>query len=700
LQPPFPLERARQYQAAGQADLALELYQAWLEYDPQEPQIWWGLALLAWQQGEGTRAESYFLKALEYSQQSLPLPQNQEFSLFSHAFQEVILAFVLALIAAWQSSPKRAQAHQLALHLCTYPATHALQACILGSLLHALGELALALQWCRHSLDLKPSAQAWFVLAQLRFSLGDRALGTEACRQALALDAQHSDARTLLAHALMENNEPQAALAEYEQVLAQKPEFAALHFHVGRMYQSLGQLNQAQKHYQQALQLQPEQPLWQLQARLVYAPLSESSQARKESLQIIEAALAQDPKPIDLSALQSQLTQTNLDTLFDLHYLSENPLALKQRFSRYFQGTTQPIFKQNTGRIKLAIVVTPQHEGIFAFSSGQLFARLDPHQFELNLLIWPSSEAIFKQILPELPRQVLNNDWARAVAQIHSQNFDLVHYWEVGTDPLNYFLPFFRLGRVQWTSWGSCGSTGHPQIDYFVSARGLEDTNYAHRYSEKVLLMENLPIWYNQSHLQASDLNRAQLGLPEKAVLALCPHNLLKLHTDFDSVLTQICKRSPELKLVFLNSRNPVWNAQFKQRLQQSISAEQMIFLPRLAAPDFLALLHLGDFALDPWPYGAGKLAFEIAGLGLPLLSLTGQTLKGRIPTACYQRLEMTEYLAYSEQDYLEKAARLAQDRNYRNQWKQTLAERHHLLFENQNAVEELALLLKNMAKS
>ncbi len=703
------LAQAMQLHVGGQVAQALSLYQFLLQTEPearQLPQLWWGLALLAWQAGEGRRAEGFFQQAWQYAAPSLPLPNASEFGAFPRDYQQLVLSFVLALIAAWQASPARALAHQLAQRLCSYPPTHAEQSCILASLLHALGEHAQALQTCRQSLEISPSAQAWFVLAQLRFSLGDASGGSEACRLALDLDPLHSEARTLLAHALLESHQLEAALDQYETVLAQKPDFAALHFHLGRMYQSLGALPEAQRHYHRATEQAPNL-LWELQSRLCYAPLPASQAALQKSLAGLESSLNQPQVAIELAPLQAQLAQTNLDTLFDLNYLCEDPLPLKRRFGQLFEyeagpaAHSKPAFTptEPARPLKMGVLISPKHEGVFAFVSGQLLAQLDPTDIEVTLLIWPASEAICAQLLPSLPRQILSADWAQSVASVQAKRFDLVYFWEVGTDPLNYFLPYFRLGKIQWTSWGSGGSTGHPQIDAFLSTQNLEGPQPESRYSEKLYQMQALPLWYEPRHLPASNLSRSQLGLPEDAVLALCPHNLLKLHPHFDAILAEICRQNPELKLVLVHSRNPVWNRQIDTRLKQNIAPEQLIFLQRLPAPDFLALLQVGDFALDPWPYGAGKLAFEMLGLGLPLLTRPSKMLKGRIPTALYQVLEMPELLARSEQDYLDKAHRLARDRSYREALKATLQERRSRLFANQAAVVELTQVLKQMAQ-
>ena len=54
---------------------------------------------------------------------------------------------------------------------------------------------------------------------------------------------------------------------------------------------------------------------------------------------------------------------------------------------------------------------------------------------------------------------------ATAMRQVRAAACDLIYYWEVGSDAMNYFLPFARLAPVQCTGWGSTMTSGVPAVD-------------------------------------------------------------------------------------------------------------------------------------------------------------------------------------------------------------------------------------------
>jgi hypothetical protein len=43
---------------------------------------------------------------------------------------------------------------------------------------------------------------------------------------------------------------------------------------------------------------------------------------------------------------------------------------------------------------------------------------------------------------------------SNAAQQLRAARFDLIYFWEVGTDSTNHFLPFLRPAPVQCTGWG------------------------------------------------------------------------------------------------------------------------------------------------------------------------------------------------------------------------------------------------------
>src|SRR5205085_11091391 len=85
-----------------------------------------------------------------------------------------------------------------------------------------------------------------------------------------------------------------------------------------------------------------------------------------------------------------------------------------------------------------------------------------------------------------------------AAAAIRDARFDVLHYWEVGTDAANYFLPYFRPARVQCATWGWPVTTGSPRVDWYVSAAPLEPADAEAHYTERLARLKYLPTCYER----------------------------------------------------------------------------------------------------------------------------------------------------------------------------------------------------------
>ncbi len=98
------------------------------------------------------------------------------------------------------------------------------------------------------------------------------------------------------------------------------------------------------------------------------------------------------------------------------------------------------------------------------------------------------------QLLP------ISGTLGRIVETVREARFDVLCHWETGSDPTNYFLPFFRLAPVQCNLAGIQATSGIPQMDYYLSSAYIEPEGADAHYSEKLLRAQPLGL----SHAAAS----------------------------------------------------------------------------------------------------------------------------------------------------------------------------------------------------
>jgi predicted O-linked N-acetylglucosamine transferase (SPINDLY family) len=272
--------------------------------------------------------------------------------------------------------------------------------------------------------------------------------------------------------------------------------------------------------------------------------------------------------------------------------------------------------------------------------------------------------------------------------------FDLLYYWEVGTDLLNYLLPFWRAAPVQCAGWGWPATTGIPQIDYFVSCALLEtDASDAH-YAEKLVRLAHLPTYYYRPPVPSRLQPRDYFGLGYADHLYLCAQNLRKVHPDFDRLLAAILRADPAGRVLLFSDKQIQITELLRRRFLSAMPdvAARIEFLPHMAEADYLNVLALADVALDTLYYGGGaNTTYDAFAAGTPVVTLPTRFQRGRYAYAAYQQIGVYDGIARSPEEYVAIALRLGSDRAARADLSARISAACPVLFEDAAAVTELA---------
>src|SRR5258707_4792146 len=173
---------------------------------------------------------------------------------------------------------------------------------------------------------------------------------------------------------------------------------------------------------------------------------------------------------------------------------------------------------------------------------------------------------------------------------------------EIGMDKVSAQLAAQRLAAVQCCSWGHPITSGFPTIDYFISSDLMEPAGAAAHYSEQLIRLPNLSIYYQPAESPPVGINRAQLGLRDSAVVYWCCQALPKYLPQFDEVFARIATEVPDCQFTFIEFGGGRGVTEiFRARLDRAFEAvglsagDHCVFLPRLAPDRFVAAIGLCD---------------------------------------------------------------------------------------------------------
>jgi predicted O-linked N-acetylglucosamine transferase (SPINDLY family) len=259
-------------------------------------------------------------------------------------------------------------------------------------------------------------------------------------------------------------------------------------------------------------------------------------------------------------------------------------------------------------------------------------------------------------------------------------------------DPFMYVLAFARLAPVQFTTWGHPVTTGMPNMDYFLSHAKVEPADGARRYTEKLVLFENLPSYYYRPRGATEADMRERLGIAREARLYACPQTLIKFHPDFDDAVGALLRRDPRGLLLLVENGNASWNRKLQARMARTAPdlADRIRFVPAMPLPDFFALQRQADALLDTFHFGGGCSSYEALSAGAPVVTLPGASMRARVTLGWYELLGERTWVARDTEEFVELAYRLANDRDAREASRRRIGEGLGALVENDAVVREL----------
>ncbi len=498
-----------------------------------------------------------------------------------------------------------------------------------------------------------------------------------------------------LSSAYSNNSEPDKALALLKKFQPKYTDSETLNLALGRQYKSMGYAAKAQSCFSIVSKMRPKDLL----AGLRYLSFFPSVIPSIQAIKLYRTRLS---KALDVALNQQwrlnidELAVSGCEPSFNLSFQGKNDLVLKRKYGELFSKNLPKFGQPKFGKERphIGAFVTSGHEGIFLKSVLPMLNRFSYRELKATVVCPKSSlNALQKQANTEaiefLP---MVNGLTNNITNIRRAGFDLMYYHEVGSDSLNYFLPFMRMAPIQCTTWGIQVTSGIPTMDYYLSSTWMEPEQAQQHYSEKLVLLDTLLKYQSRPKNMQKVNTREELGLSEHMRLYVCLQHLGKLHPHFDSALAGILRDDPNGSIVLVEWPTPedarqLWNRFHKKHPDLS---NRIVILPHLQQQDYYALIQCSDILLDPFYSSGVNCTYDALAFNKVVITWPGEFQRGRFTLGCYQRLGILDAVASSPDDYIKKAISLGTDPVAREALEQRLAERSEILFTDTHIAPEL----------
>jgi protein O-GlcNAc transferase len=530
----------------------------------------------------------------------------------------------------------------------------------LARLVHDRGRPAIAILGLERAVELEPRTTTYRELAALAWRLGQRARAQERMLRAFECEKVDVAGYRSLGSGLVAQPAFRTAGPRWQAVFERCPDdFVALS-NLGVALRRQGLPSQAERLQRRALALEPERA--DVHANLGRA-LNDQGRFR-EAIGSYRRALELDP----------QLTIVASSLLLFLHAdPSVSPEAIFAEHLAFAARYAEPLSEQRVfahgrdpeRRLRLGYISRDFRLHPVAHFLEPVLGQHDSAAFELHCYSdVERPDEVTARLARLVPRFIPCTGWSDAhlAEQIARDQIDILVDLS-GHTGNNRLLVFARKPSPVQVSWlGYFDTTGLRSIDYRIA-----DEHSVPRAAERFFVERIVRLPRSQNcFLPPAGPEPAPPPSVERGYVTFgCFNNPVKVTREVVAVFGRILRDLPESRLMLKYSTlaDPALRARYLGWLAEEGIAEARVDIAGSSPlPRFLECFHQIDIALDPFPYSGETTALHSLWMGVPLVTLEGETVAQRLGSRVLRVAGLEQWIAHSTDDYVRIAHALGRD--------------------------------------
>jgi predicted O-linked N-acetylglucosamine transferase (SPINDLY family) len=604
-----------------------------------------------------------------------------------------------------------------------------------------------AKSYLENVLSIDPSnSEAWMSLGICYIKTSDYPSALSAFNSAISINPNYFEAILNKGACLKNLGQFDEALKTYNYLISLKPDYAEAYLNMGVVFKEISQhelaleahkkaliinsslvdawinlantqqelslMDEAKNAYRKALLLQPNSLLAKWGLTFSNIPVvSDDSISDENHLSNFEKELDSLEKwiakylPIDPYEAVGSSQPYHLAYLDQDHFrlLSKHGQLCSKLMNGWLNSQNSKLMPcKKNNKIQIAIISNHirNHSVWHAISKG-LIAKFNSRNFDLHIFhlsnIDDSETSFAKLNATSFTEGVISLE--SMIHLIQSKNIQVILYPEIGMHQLTSQLASLRLAPLQLASWGHPITSGFPNIDYFLSAELFEHSK--DNFSENLLKLPNLGSFFLRKEINALPFDKNKYQLKSSEVIYICPGIPFKYSPNFDFIYPQIALKVGACKFIFF-SQHAQWTKALKNRLSKQFSKiglnfiDYVVFLPWLNKGEFYGLMLNADVYLDTIGFSGFNTALQAIECRLPIVTKQGQTLRSSLASGILKRIGMNHLITQTNEDYIDLAARLATDKDFRLRQKNKLMALSNILYEDMDPINFLENFISN----
>jgi predicted O-linked N-acetylglucosamine transferase (SPINDLY family) len=470
--------------------------------------------------------------------------------------------------------------------------------------------------------------------------------------------------RNNLGIALNAQRKYDAAAAAFSEAIRLKSDYAPAWYNLANVRKEQGSLDSAIGLYLKAIELQPDYP----------EAFSNMGNARMAQGLLDDALACYDQsialRPCDPALHGNRLYALHYHPSHDGRSILREHLAWGHLHARPLQLKIRPHENERSPdrRLRIGYVAPDFRDHCQSLFTIPLLSHHDRDHFEVlcysGVLI---PDAVTERIkrCADVWRNIAGMSDDAVAELIRQDKIDILIDLTLHMSG-NRLLVFARKPAPVQVIWlGYPSTTGLATIDYRFSDPYLDppDVNPPVQdefYVERTLRLPDTFWCYDPltSEPAVNDLP----ALAKGRITFGCLNNFCKVNETVLDLWAGVLKAVPDSRLMLLAAEGSHRQRTRESVAMRQIDPERIEFVEYRPRNEYLEHYHRIDIGLDTFPYNGHTTSLDSFWMGVPVVTLAGQTAVGRAGLSQLGNLKLTELIAPTPQQYVEIATRLAED--------------------------------------
>jgi protein O-GlcNAc transferase len=528
----------------------------------------------------------------------------------------------------------------------------------LGITLQRMFKLEQAADSYKKAISLKPDyAEAYSNLGNTMGLLGKIEEAEIICKKAITLKKDFPDFHNNLGNILKMQNKLKEAEQSYIQAISLKSDYAEAHSNLGNIMKDQGKLVEAEFYCKQAINLKSHLP----EAHNNLGTTLQKMGNLEEALKHYRKGISLKP---DFSECHSNKNLClNYFQGISNQYIFEQHLEFGKQFDklRKILNLNFSNKKYSKKNLRVGYVSGDFREGSIAYFFEMLLLHHDPKKVKTfcyyNDFILDETTTRLKELSTHW-RSIFNLSDNDVIKIIRNDEIDILVDLS-GHTAKNRLLVFaYKPAPIQITWLGYPNTTGLSAIDYRFTDIISDPIGKSEKfYSEKLYRLDNNFLCYKGD--QTISFNNIPPNKSSNYITFGSFNNFSKITSNVIKTWSVILKNIPKSRLIL---KSPQLNKNVKFYLdifeKEGVNRDRIEFIERIdSSSDHLQLYNKIDISLDTFPYNGTTTTFESLWMGVPVITLRGNSHVSRVGASILTNLEFTDFIADDIKSYINLAS-------------------------------------------